>query len=77
MDGARLKGWSATENRRGVISKAKVGSLSGSESSDLVAEQQFITALYVRLDRMREETTRLRDTYLRDSDGTPGGRVQR
>ncbi len=77
VDGARLKRWSATENRRGVISKAKVGSLSGSENGDLVAEQQFITALYARLDRMREETTRLRDTYLRDSDGTPGGRVQR
>ena len=33
--------------------------------------------LYRRLDAMREETVRLRDTYLRDSDGTPGGRVQR
>ncbi len=40
-------------------------------------EQAFITTLYGRLDRMRAETTKLRDSYLRDSDGTPGGRVQR
>jgi len=51
--------------------------LSGAGNGDLVAEQDFVTALYRRLDAMREETTRLRDTYLRDSDGTPGGRVQR
>ena len=51
--------------------------MTGTESADLLAEQDFITTLYQRLDRMREETTRLRDTYLRDSDGTPGGRVQR
>lgn len=48
-----------------------------SESDDLAGEQDFITVLYDRLDAMRAETTRLRDTYLRDSDGTPGGRVQR
>ncbi|MET3806083.1 DNA helicase IV [Nakamurella sp. UYEF19] len=48
-----------------------------SQPDDLLAEQDFIATLYQRLDRMREETTRLRDTYLRDSDGTPGGRVQR
>ncbi len=47
------------------------------EADDLAAEQDFISVLYRRLDRMREETIRLRDTYLRDSDGTPGGRVQR
>ncbi len=40
-------------------------------------EQSFITTLYDRLDQMRVETTKLRDSYLRDSDGTPGGRVQR
>ena len=48
-----------------------------SELETVPDEQAFITALYERLDRMREETTRLRDSYLRDSDGTPGGRVQR
>ncbi len=48
-----------------------------SNGNDLAAEQAFIGALYQRLDRMRQETTRLRDTYLRDSDGTPGGRVER
>jgi DNA helicase IV len=48
-----------------------------SELETVADEQAFITVLYQRLDRMREETTRLRDSYLRDSDGTPGGRVQR
>ncbi len=43
----------------------------------VAAEQDFITTLYRLLDRMRVETTKLRDSYLRDSDGTPGGRVQR
>ncbi|SDP34772.1 DNA helicase IV [Nakamurella panacisegetis] len=51
--------------------------MTGTEGTELLAEQGFITNLYRRLDRMREETVRLRDTYLRDSDGTPGGRVQR
>lgn len=51
--------------------------MSGPENADLVAEQGFITTLYARLDRMRSETVRLRDSYLHDSDGTPGGRVQR
>lgn len=46
-------------------------------ADDLAAEQEFITTLYGRLDGMRRDTVRLRDTYLRDSDGTPGGRVQR
>ena len=48
-----------------------------STADDLAAEQDFITTLYGRLDGMRRDTMRLRDTYLRDSDGTPGGRVQR
>ena len=48
-----------------------------SNADDLAAEQQFISTLYGRLDGMRRDTVRLRDTYLRDSDGTPGGRVQR
>ena len=48
-----------------------------STADDLAAEQHFISTLYARLDEMRQDTVRLRDTYLRDSDGTPGGRVQR
>ncbi|GGL92749.1 HelD family protein [Nakamurella endophytica] len=44
---------------------------------DLREEQQFVSTLYRRLDQMRDQTTSLRDAYLRDSDGTPGGRVQR
>lgn len=51
--------------------------MTGTEGAELLAEQGFISTLYARLDQMREETVRLRDTYLRDSDGTPGGRVQR
>jgi len=51
--------------------------LSETENVELIAEQDFIATLYGRLDSIRQETTALRDTYLRDSDGTPGGRVQR
>ena len=48
-----------------------------SAEENLRAEQQYVATLYERLDDMRAQTVRLRDTYLRDSDGTPGGRVQR
>ncbi len=42
----------------------------------VLEEQAYVEHLYRRLDEMRSETERLRDSY-RVSDNTPGGRVQR
>ena len=42
----------------------------------MLEEQAYVEHLYSRLDEMRSETERLRDSY-RVSDNTPGGRVQR
>lgn len=40
-------------------------------------EQVFLTELYRRLDALRAERVTLRDRYVRHSDNTPGGRVER
>ncbi|GAA2008435.1 DNA helicase IV [Nakamurella flavida] len=45
--------------------------------AELKAEQAYVLRLYERLDDIRRQTIQLRDRYLRDSDGTPGGRVER
>ncbi|WP_240757718.1 HelD family protein [Nakamurella flava] len=45
---------------------------------DAVTEEQgFLTELYRRLDALRAERVVLRDRYVRHSDNTPGGRVER
>ncbi|MET0863197.1 MAG: AAA family ATPase [Nakamurella sp.] len=43
----------------------------------LAEEQQHISLLYRRLDELRKERIELRDRYIRHSDNTPGGRVER
>ena len=45
--------------------------------AELQGEQAYVLRLYERLDDIRRQTIQLRDRYLRDSDGTPGGRVER
>ncbi|MBM9469014.1 AAA family ATPase [Nakamurella sp. YIM 132084] len=45
--------------------------------TDLATEQRYVARLYERLDTLRVETVALRDRYIRDSDNTPGGRVER
>src|SRR5664279_261185 len=47
-------------------------------AAERVAEEQAqLTLLYRRLDALRRERVELRDRYVRHSDGTPGGRVER
>lgn len=46
------------------------------ERPALADERAHVEVLYRRLDRMREETLRLRTENMRAGDGTPGGRVQ-
>ncbi len=47
-------------------------------AAERVAEEQaHLTLLYRRLDALRRERVELRDRYVRHSDGTPGGRVER
>ena len=43
----------------------------------MVEEQAHLTHLYRRLDELRQERIGLRDRYIRHSDNTPGGRVER
>ena len=43
----------------------------------IAEEQAHLTLLYRRLDALRRERVELRDRYVRHSDGTPGGRVDR
>ena len=45
--------------------------------SAVVEEQQHLSLLYRRLDELRQERVALRDRYIRFSDNTPGGRVER
>ena len=53
-------------------------STGGDDAVDPVAEEQdHLTLLYRRLDALRRERVELRDRYVRHSDGTPGGRVER
>ncbi len=53
-------------------------STESSAAPDRVAEEQaHLTLLYRRLDALRRERVELRDRYVRHSDGTPGGRVER
>ena len=40
-------------------------------------EQEHMSLLYRRLDELRKERVALRDRYIRHSDNTPGGRVER
>ena len=48
-----------------------------STASAIAEEQQHISLLYRRLDELRTERIALRDRYIRHSDNTPGGRVER
>ena len=43
----------------------------------MVEEQEHLSLLYRRLDALRLERVGLRDRYIRHSDNTPGGRVER
>jgi DNA helicase IV len=43
----------------------------------MAQEQEHLTLLYRRLDALRAERVALRDRYIRHSDNTPGGRVER
>ena len=43
----------------------------------IVEEQEHLSLLYRRLDALRLERIGLRDRYIRHSDNTPGGRVER
>ena len=43
----------------------------------IVEEQDHLSLLYRRLDALRVERIGLRDRYIRHSDNTPGGRVER
>ncbi len=43
----------------------------------IVEEQEHLALLYRRLDALRLERIGLRDRYIRHSDNTPGGRVER
>ena len=45
--------------------------------SAIAEEQEHISLLYRRLDELRRERVALRDRYIRHSDNTPGGRVER
>ncbi len=49
----------------------------GAIGAPVQEEQAVLTVLYRRLDELRRERIELRDRYIRDSDGTPGGRVER
>ena len=46
-------------------------------TSAVAQEQEHLSLLYRRLDELRRERIELRDRYVRHSDGTPGGRVER
>jgi DNA helicase IV len=48
-----------------------------STAAALAEEQEHISLLYRRLDELRKERVELRDRYIRHSDNTPGGRVER
>ena len=43
----------------------------------MAEEQAHLSLLYRRLDQLRQERVALRDRYIRHSDNTPGGRVER
>jgi len=43
----------------------------------MAEEQEHLSLLYRRLDELRRERVALRDRYIRFSDNTPGGRVER
>jgi DNA helicase IV len=58
--------------------KARTEDRATAETVSAVAEEQeHLSRLYRRLDDLRRERVALRDRYIRFSDNTPGGRVER
>ena len=60
---------------RGVIADDAAG-VDPTEKA-MLEEQEHLSLLYRRLDDLRVERIGLRDRYIRHSDNTPGGRVER
>ncbi len=66
---------SETDRKAPPVAPAANGA--ASTASAIAEEQQHISLLYRRLDELRAERIALRDRYIRHSDNTPGGRVER
>jgi DNA helicase IV len=60
---------------RGVIADDAAGA--DPTEKAMLEEQEHLSLLYRRLDDLRVERIGLRDRYIRHSDNTPGGRVER
>ena len=60
---------------RGVIADDAAGT--DPTEKAMLEEQEHLSLLYRRLDDLRVERIGLRDRYIRHSDNTPGGRVER
>ncbi len=66
-----------TDSQHGERAGASIDGPAAGDTSPVTEEQGYLTVLYRRLDELRRERIELRDRYVRDSDGTPGGRVER
>ena len=64
-------------DRRTIATEHGALAIEHHERGAMAEEQDFLAVLYRRLDELRRERIELRDRYVRDSDGTPGGRVER
>ena len=64
-------------DRRTIATEHGALAIEHHERGAMAEEQDFLAVLYRRLDDLRRERIELRDRYVRDSDGTPGGRVER
>ena len=64
-------------DRRTIATEHGALAIENRQRGAMAEEQDFLALLYRRLDDLRRERIELRDRYVRDSDGTPGGRVER
>ena len=73
--GVAQPGGSARDNTSGTATTSAAAPTA--TVPPMVQEQEHLSLLYRRLDALRVERIGLRDRYIRHSDNTPGGRVER
>src|SRR5690349_2520173 len=56
---------------------ARKGAILSSSNADIDSEQAYLTALYQRLDQLREQADSRLKAILLEAGGTPQGRTQR